>query len=306
MEAYMTVNDRALDAFDELGAGGIATPTHEADPFLLCFRNDADRRGLLEELDTVRSVGQKVDFDVLDGAEARRLEPALTDHVGAVLRLHGQRYINSPAYVHALADAVLARGASILEDHEVRDVRDIGDSVVVHSVDDGHRFDAVVVATGARLGRLGRRFGIRMPVQAGRGCSFSVPAQQMPAGPIYLPAQRVACTPLGDRLRIAGMMEFRRPDEPIDQRRAQAIVDAVRPFLHGLALRKRHDDWAGSRPCTPDGLPLIGRTSSPRVFAAGGHSMWGIALGPLTGQLLAEAITTGRTPEALIPFDPLR
>jgi D-amino-acid dehydrogenase len=306
MEAYVTVNDRALDAFDELSAGGVVAPTHQADPFLLCFRNEADRRGLLEEFDTMRSVGQKVDFDVLDGAEARRLEPALTGHVGAAVQLHGQRYINPPAYVRALADAVRARGATILEDHEVGDVCDVGDHVVVHSEENERRFDAVVVATGAWLDQLTRRFGIRRPVQAGRGYSFSVPTRQMPAGPIYLPAQRVACTPLGDRLRIAGMMEFRRPDEPFDPRRARALVAAVRPFLGGLELRKRHDEWVGSRPCTADGLPLVGQTSSPRVFAAGGHGMWGIVLGPLTGQLLAEAIVTGLTPAALIPFDPLR
>jgi D-amino-acid dehydrogenase len=306
MDAYVTVNHRALDAFDELSAGGVAAPTHQSDPFLLCFRNEADRRGLLEEFDAVRSAGQKVDFDVLDGAEARRLEPALTGHVGAALRLHGQRYINPPAFVHALADSVRARGATILEDHQVRDVCDVGDSVVVHSADGGSRFDAVVVATGAWLDQLTQRFGIRLPVQAGRGYSFSVPAQQMPAGPVYLPAQRVACTPMGDRLRVAGMMEFRGPDEPLDPRRIRAVADAVRPFLRGIDLRERHDEWVGSRPCTPDGLPLVGRTTSPRVYAAGGHGMWGIALGPLTGQLLAEAITTGRTPAALLPFDPLR
>lgn len=303
MAAYVTVNQRALDAYDELGAGGVAAPTREADPFLVCFRDGADRRGLLEELDAVQAAGQKVEFDVLDGAEARRLEPALTEHVGAALRLHGQRYIDPPAYVRALADAVRERGGTILSGHEVRDVHDIGDGVVVYP--GAHRVDAVVLATGAWLDRLARRFGVR-PVQAGRGYSFSVPARRLPAGPVYLPVQRVACTPLGDRLRVAGMMEFRHPDEPLDPRRVRAVAQAVRPFLDGIELDERHDEWVGSRPCTPDGLPLVGRTRSARVFVAGGHGMWGIALGPLTGQLLAEAITTGSTPEALAPFDPLR
>ncbi|OZM79478.1 FAD-binding oxidoreductase [Pseudonocardia sp. MH-G8] len=305
MAAYVTVNDRALDAYDELGAGGVTAPTREADPFLVCFRGSTQRRGMLEELDAVLSAGQKIDFELLDGAEARRLDPVLTEHVGAAVRLHGQRYIDPPAYVGALAGAVRARGATILEDRAVRDVSDLGDQVVVRADHGDHRFDAAVLATGAWLDQLARRFGVR-PVQAGRGYSFSVPVREMPTGPVYLPEQRVACTPLGDRLRVAGMMEFRHPDEPLDPRRSQAVVDAVRPFLHGLELRKRHDEWVGSRPCTVDGLPLVGRTTSPRVFAAGGHGMWGIALGPLSGQLLAEAIVTGRTPPALSPFDPLR
>jgi D-amino-acid dehydrogenase len=127
---------------------------------------------------------------------------------------------------------------------------------------------------------------------------------------VYFPAQRVACTPLtsptGDRLRVAGMMEFRPADAPLDPRRVEAIVAAVRPLLEGVDLDDRQDEWVGSRPCTPDGLPLVGGTRSPRVFVSGGHGMWGIALGPVTGKLLAEQITTGVSPAALTPFDPLR
>jgi D-amino-acid dehydrogenase len=143
-------------------------------------------------------------------------------------------------------------------------------------------------------------------VQAGRGYSFTVPVETLPSAPLYLPHQRVACTPLGDRLRVAGMMEFRRPDDAPDPRRITAIVDAVRPMLSGVDLDDRHDEWVGSRPCTVDGLPLIGPTRSPRVFAAGGHGMWGMVLGPLTGELIAETICTGRTPPELTPFGPLR
>lgn len=101
-------------------------------------------------------------------------------------------------------------------------------------------------------------------------------------------------------------MEFRRPDDPADPRRIRAIVEAVRPFLREVDLDDRRDEWVGSRPCTADGLPLVGPTSSRRVFAAGGHGMWGIVLGPLTCRLLAEAIATGRVPTALAPLDPLR
>lgn len=61
----------------------------------------------------------------------------------------------------------------------------------------------------------------------------------------------------------------------------------------------------GARPCTPDGLPVIGRTRSARIFVAGGHGMWGITLGPVTGRLLA-GLVTGRPAPELRPFDPLR
>jgi D-amino-acid dehydrogenase len=102
------------------------------------------------------------------------------------------------------------------------------------------------------------------------------------------------------------MMEFRKPGAPLDPRRIAAITDAVRPFLAGVDLDDRQNEWVGSRPCTADGLPLLGRTASARVFVAGGHGMWGIALGPVTGMLMAQTVLKGETPAELRPFDPLR
>ena len=61
-----------------------------------------------------------------------------------------------------------------------------------------------------------------------------------------------------------------------------------------------------ARPCTPDGLPLIGATRSPRIFVAGGQGMWRVTLGPVTGRLLADQVATGRMPAQLAPFDPRR
>ena len=151
-----------------------------------------------------------------------------------------------------------------------------------------------------------RDVGVTTIVQAGRGYSFTVQPERMPLNPVYFPAQRVAGTPLGDGFRVAGMMEFRKPGAPLDPRRIKAIIDAATPMLQGVDWAARTDEWVGSRPCTADGLPLVGRTTSPRVFVSGGHGMWGIALGPLTGKLLAGQIARGETPELLASLDPLR
>jgi D-amino-acid dehydrogenase len=307
MAAQVPLNERALETFDVLAAAGVRAPTHPADPLLACYRFPEERSGLVEELHGIRAAGQRdVVFDELTGDEARALAPTLSGEVGAAIRVHGQRYLDPPEYVGSLAQAVAARGGTLCEGVDVRGVREAADAVVLETGAGAQRHDAVVLATGAWLGRLARRFGVRQVVQAGRGYSFSVPVERTPAGPLYFPAQRVACTPLGDRLRIAGMMEFRRPDEPLDPRRIAAITDAVRPFLAGVDLDDRQDEWVGSRPCTGDGLPLLGRTAAPRVFVAGGHGMWGIALGPVTGRLVARTVLTGEVPPELRPFDPLR
>jgi D-amino-acid dehydrogenase len=302
MQALVPINRCALPAFDTLQDKGVAAPTVEAKTFLAAYRTAEERATLLQEIEHIHAAGQGIEFDVLDGDGAREVEPSLSDEVGAAILLHDQRFIDPGAYVHALADSVRARGGEIRIGTTVDGITDLGTSVEV----DGIAYDAVVIATGAWLRTLARRFGIRTLVQAGRGYSFSVPIEHVPSGPVYFPAQRVACTPLGDRLRVAGMMEFRDPDATLDRRRISAIADAARPLLRGANLDARQDEWVGARPCTPDGLPLIGGTRSPRVFVAGGHGMWGITLGPATGQLLAKQIATGQSPAELAPFSPLR
>jgi glycine/D-amino acid oxidase-like deaminating enzyme len=307
MAAYVPLNERALEAFDTLAAGGVLAQTRPARPFLACFRRERRAAALLAELEAIRDAGQEISFAPVTGWRARAVEPALTDRVGVAVQIVGQRYLRPPEYLRALAQGVRAHGGDVVEGAGVADLRHESAGVAVLSTDGRRRrHDAVVLATGAELGRLAGRFGVRRPVQAGRGYSFSVPTEAMPRGPLYFPAQRVACTPLGDRLRVAGMMEFRRPGDPLDPRRIAAIVDGVRPFLTGVDLDDRRDEWVGSRPCTPDGLPMIGATASPRVFVAGGHGMWGIALGPITGQLLAQTMLKGEAPPELAPFDPLR
>ncbi|GAA2148243.1 D-amino-acid dehydrogenase [Humibacillus xanthopallidus] len=307
MGSLVPVNDLSLQSFDLLRDGGVDAETYEAKSFTAAYRTAAERETLLEEIEHIHASGGDITFDVLTGDEARSIEPALSDNIGAAIVLHGQRFINPGAYVAALADSVIARGGKILTGSAIERLTDTATGVLVtNDFGVSEEYDAVVVATGAWLGQMAREFGVKRVVQAGRGYSFSVAVDDLPNGPVYFPAARVACTPVGDRLRVAGMMEFRKPEAALDQRRITAIVEAARPLLKGADLDHRQDEWVGSRPCTVDGLPLIGATKSSRVFVAGGHGMWGITLGPVTGRLLAEQIVTGVAPAELAPFDPLR
>jgi D-amino-acid dehydrogenase len=228
--------------------------------------------------------------------------PSLT----AGVRINGQRFVDPGGFVHALARAVVARGATI-RSFEVVDVHADNARVTVRPKNgNGVCADVAVVATGAWLPVLAARSGVRTPVRAGRGYSFTVPVQKPVHGPVYLPEARVACTPYQGGLRVAGTMEFRHPDAPLDQARVDAIIASVRPLLDGVRWDERTDVWVGPRPVTPDGRALIGATRTPGVYVAGGHGMWGLAHGPITGRLLAEQITTGKQPAALREFDPLR
>lgn len=302
MQALVPLNRDALAAYAELERGGVSERTRAADPFVAAFRTADDSRALLQEFEHIEASGQRVNHEIIDGATARAEEPALGDAVGMAVRILDERFVDPAAYTASVAESVRQRGGTIREDTDPAAPLAGPDGVTVA----GEHFDAVVLATGARLNDLARPFGVRRIVQAGRGYSFTVKVDQLPRGPVYFPKQRVACTPVGDRLRIAGMMEFRGVDAPMDHRRIQALVDQAAQLLQGAHLDQREDEWVGARPCTADGLPLVGATNDPRVFIAGGHGMWGITLGPISGKLLAEQVATGRVPDELRPLDPLR
>ncbi|KDA06850.1 amino acid dehydrogenase [Microbacterium sp. CH12i] len=303
MAALTPIDKIALECFDELTDGDVDSWTREG-PFVIGFTEQAHAKGFLREIAGVIRHGQDAPLERLQNPQ--ELAPMLSDAVTVAYRLDGQRFIEPAPFVQALADAVVARGATLRSDAEVVDVHGAGSPSV--TLADGERLTAesVVIATGAWMPALTRKLGVKVPVQAGRGYSFTVDTDEPATHPVYLPLQRIACTPYEGRFRIAGTMEFRGPDEPFQARRIQAIVNQARTMLRGVNLDERHDEWVGSRPVTPDGLPLVGATRAQGVYVAGGHGMWGIVLGPATGKLLAAQIITGKTPTAIAPFDPLR
>lgn len=306
MEVYHVLNQQALDAFDEQHAGGVEADTVEAD-ILTGFTDVDDARSVLEELVGVVQSGQAADVSLLTGTELRELEPCFTAEVRSGLVLRGQRYLTPRRYVSSLAKSVRERGGRLAENTPVVEVGRTATGVYIRA-ESGERFeaDAVVIANGAWLGALAAPHGVTMPVHAGRGYSFTLPVTEALSHPIHFPSRRLALAPDGDRVRVTGTMEFGDPDAPLSPRRIESMSSALRPLLSGLDWNHRADEWVGPRPLSSDGVPLVGRTATAGVYVAGGHGMWGVTLGPLTGRLLAQQIATGQTPPELKPLDPLR
>lgn len=307
MRAYLTLNEQALAAYDRLAAGGVPAETVDA-PIVAGFRDRAEASGLLRELDLMERAGQHVEVTRLDADTARAEVPQLSWRVGFALRLAGQRYIDPGGFVDALSKSFVERGGRLLTGWDVTHVgrRGAAGIRVTSSTGEQRAADVGVLATGAWLDRLARPLGVRVPVRAGRGYSFSVKTSAPVPCPVYFPGPRVACTPYQGSLRVGGTMEFRAPDAPLQRPRLEALLAAAQPLLAGVDWDSLTDAWVGPRPVTPDGLALIGATADPAIFVAGGHGMWGMTLGPVTGAVLSDQIVTGRTSPALAPFDPRR
>nr|WP_246127658.1 FAD-dependent oxidoreductase [Amycolatopsis rhizosphaerae] len=289
-----------IAAFDELAEGGVAIRTHEA-PIRIGFRHGEDTAGLRHELDAVRAAGQGVDYGPAEAG------PPFSSRIEQVVELHGQRYVDPGQVLDSLADSVRSGGGRIVAGAAVRAVGFGPGGLQVDTWSEApYPADAVVLATGAWLPELARALGVRVPVQAGRGYSCTVRLREPLTAPAYLPGVRVAITPYRGGARLAGTMEITDRDAPFARQRLEAILRSVEPLLDGVDLTDVTAPWVGPRPLTPDGLPLIGSTRLQGVYVAGGHGMWGLTLGPVTGKLLAEQVMTGVPVPELAPFSPGR
>ena len=156
---------------------------------------------------------------------------------------------------------------------------------------------------GAWLRPVARLVGARLPVEAGKGYSFSLRPARMPGQPLMLLEPHVGCSPLPDRLRIAGTMEFSGLNGRLNARRIESIRRGVGQMVDGCDLVDEDSVWSGLRPIAPDGLPIIDR--HPRlenVFFAGAYSMLGMTLAAPAGESLARFVLSGIRPPELEPF----
>jgi D-amino-acid dehydrogenase len=308
VRAFAPLANGALAAYDALERGGV-TPTSRSTSHLACFADLSHRDEYAAHLEHLRHFGFAPEFEVLDAGAAMAATPVASSAVRGAVALRGQRFLDPTSFLPSLADSVVTRGGELRVGTEVKGLRAGSRGVEVLLGSDSpriERYDAVVVCTGAWLSTLVRRHGVRVRVRAGRGYSFTARLDVPVDDPVYLPDQHVACTPMRGRLRLAGLMEFRRPGDPLDPRRIRALVEAARPMLVGVDLDDRDEEWVGPRPVASDGLPLAGPTSTPGVWCVGGHAMEGMVLGPVTARLVAEGVASGAAPDVLRPFDPRR
>ncbi|MGQ0651667.1 MAG: NAD(P)/FAD-dependent oxidoreductase, partial [Betaproteobacteria bacterium] len=136
--------------------------------------------------------------------------------------------------------------------------------------------------------------GLNLPMEAGKGYSLTLPAPAAtPQMGAILSEARMFVTPIGGKLRFGGTMEIAGLNEDINPIRVRGLIDAASRYYPDI---KPADfagvrPWRGLRPCSPDGLPYIGRTARcANLVVAAGHAMMGVSLGPITGRLAAEVL----------------
>jgi D-amino-acid dehydrogenase len=234
--------------------------------------------------------------------EVREREPAVTGaQVGGYFYpddAHCQPY----QAVRALAAEAEAAGVTFIEGAEVFNISGSGTGPRWLKTTRGDmKAERLLVATGPWSEALGKMLDLRIPVLGAKGYSLLLSrANPHPTRSIYLIERKVAVNPHADALRIAGTLELVRNDFSINQRRVDVILRGAKSMLNLGDAPAVRETWRGLRPCTPDGMPLIGKARGDgRVWLATGHQMTGLKTGTGTGLLLAQ-LMSGETPR----FDP--
>jgi D-amino-acid dehydrogenase len=249
--------------------------------------------------DRANAIG--VEARVLDAKQTADLEPAIPMDIRGSVYFPGDCHITPGKLMTCLRARVEEAGAIIRWNTELTGFGTNGRGITSARYSGGDiPADEFVLCAGSWSPVVARELGLKLPVQAGKGYSLTLPnPRKLPRIPSILTEARVAVTPMGQRLRFGGTMEIAGINSNISARRVQQIILAVPAYFPEFTP----DDfagvapWCGLRPCSPDGLPYVGRTSAfKNLTIATGHAMMGISLAGITGKLVGQ-ILGGERPE---------
>lgn len=162
--------------------------------------------------------------------------------------------------------------------------------------------NAYVVALGSYSTTMLAPLGIKLPIYPAKGYSVTLPVEggnQAPAMSITDEANKLVYSRLGDRLRIAGTAEFVGYDPSVTMKRAEAVLRAALELFPSCGDPRDAKLWAGLRPLTPDGVPIISRTPFKSLFLNTGHGTLGWTLGAGSGRVAADLVS-GTAPDVEI------
>lgn len=265
-----------------------------------------------EEIETAHLANQAgVEAHILSPSELQKLEPDVRVRARGGIYYPGDAHLIPRVLVEKLILHLKQEGITFHPNTTVTGFHTENNLVEEVKTDQGDfGIDTLVVAAGSWSGALCSMLGIGLPMQAGKGYSFSLPnvEKNIRIPTIFLEA-RVAVTPMGSSLRFGGTMEIAGVDHSINMKRVKGIVDSIPNYYPDMKvdIPRKENVWHGLRPCSPDGLPYIGRSRRlANVIVATGHSMMGLSLGPGTGKLVSEIALEEQSSVPLQAFDPGR
>jgi D-amino-acid dehydrogenase len=239
--------------------------------------------------------------EVLDGAGTAAIEPAIRMDVAGSVHYELDCRLAPDRLMASLQRRLHAEGVKFHWNTRVSGFIHASNRIHAVKTSSGEiEADEFVLSAGSWSPALARGIGVKLPMQAGKGYSLTLPRTNgAPRMGAILAEARMSVTPIGGALRFGGTMELAGLNEDINPIRVRGIIDAVPRYYPDFKPADFDGirPWRGLRPCTPDGLPYLGRAGGyANLLVAAGHAMMGVSLGPITGRLAA-GLLAGEPPQ---------
>ncbi len=273
---------------------------------LRTVRNPKRIGNLRKRLDAWKPLGLQMHW--LSGDEARKLEPLLSPDISAAIYAPEESHIQATSLVNAFARAASNAGATILSHVEVigleRDCRRI--TGVRTGQDEVISCNHLILATGAWAGCYDEWLDLMLPVFPLRG---QILAYRQPTNSIrhIIFGEAAYLAPKRNSLIVGATKEEAGFDTSVTEAGQSWLVETAMRLVPSLKQSSIERAWAGLRPKTPDGWPILGPVPHwENVTLAIGHNSTGIILSAITGQTIAECVTRRDVPDIIRPFSVAR
>jgi len=302
------INIFGRDLYEEIKASGDFNFHYERKGLLMLYKTD--HAGEEEWEVGQRAIKEGLNVRNLNFEEVQSMEPnANIDCKGAVY-FDSDAHMTPKVFMTEMLSYLKSKGVVIYTNEEVKDLSfSEGNISKIVTSERTLNTDEVVLAAGSWSPLLTKKLGVKIPVQAGKGYRLNVERETGITIPSILVEAKVAVTPMNGFTRFAGTMEIAGINDTINPKRVKAISNAASLYYKNLEIQQSeiNDAACGLRPCTPDGLPYIGKPSKYKnLTIATGHAMMGWSLGPSTGKLVSEIISDKKTSLDIQPFHPDR
>jgi D-amino-acid dehydrogenase len=255
--------------------------------------------------------GLGVPAEVLNRDAVAKLDPDVQMDVAGAVYFPKDCHLAPGRFMAGLKARLTELGARFVWGAEVIGFDNVTSRIQsVKTSKDNFAADEFVLAGGSWSSSLAKQLGLNLPMQAGKGYSLTLRnPRELPRICAIFTEARMAITPMGSSLRFGGTMEIAGLNESINRRRVDGIIKAIPQYYPNFKPTDFADvkPWSGLRPCSPDGLPYIGRAKNiSNLCIATGHAMMGLSLGPITGKLCAEIISSEKSRMDISLLDPNR
>src|SRR5215470_11858045 len=264
------------------------------------IRNNVDEKKYRQLYDLRREQGYAAAW--LSAEEVRRLEPELTTDIRGAVHFSGDHHLNNERLAEAWAKAAAQRGATVQTNATVNEARVANGKVTAVRIgEEWVNTNTVVIAAGSWSQEVGAVFGLAIPTQPAKGQMLTVRFSQVRH--VISWSDHYLVPRKNGEVVIGSTVEFVGHNKEVTLETVQSLIDRSVELVPTIRTAPLNRFWAGLRPYSPTRRPILDRAPGlENVILATGHHRNGIVLAPITGQLICELITTGKTSMSLEPF----